>query len=121
MLVAGILRLVAKARVVLRCRSNLDPLSTRRSPRGFGPSSCFLLCRGAPANDIEAEDRRRLGRLREALAGLPQQTRDVFIAHCIDDLDYGVIAARLGISVADVQREFARAMAVLDDAGTDRD
>lgn len=43
-------------------------------------------------------------------------TRDVFLLHQLEQLDYRQIAVRLGISVEDVERHLAAAMLQLDRA-----
>ncbi len=55
----------------------------------------------------------RLDRLRRALASLDPLTRQVFLAHVVEDLPYGVIAGRFGIDVDLVERHVARALVAL--------
>lgn len=62
--------------------------------------------------DVESVDH-LLTRFREALAKLPERARYVFEAHCVEDLPYDVIARRLGIEVAEVEKAFASALVVL--------
>jgi len=57
-----------------------------------------------------------LARLEAALLTLPRFTREVFLAHRLDDLSYAEIASRTGISVRRVERELARALYGLDRA-----
>ena len=58
-------------------------------------------------------------RMQAALLRLPRFTREVFLAHRIDDLSYIEIAARSGVSVRRVEREIARALVGLDRALTE--
>lgn len=58
-------------------------------------------------------------RMQAALLRLPRFTREVFLAHRIDDLSYAEIAARTGVSVRRVEREIARALVGLDRALTE--
>ena len=55
------------------------------------------------------EDLNRRGRARmwRAVSRLPLWPREVFILHAVDELDYPAVAERLGIGVADVERELA--------------
>ncbi len=57
---------------------------------------------------IEADDVKR--RYRAAVAALPPRTREVFLLHRIDELDYREIAVRLGIRVGTVQWHMAQAI-----------
>lgn len=54
-----------------------------------------------------------LDTIRRRLDTLPLLPRAVFLLHRIDGLDYGAIAWRLGIGIAEVERQIARAMLVL--------
>jgi hypothetical protein len=51
-----------------------------------------------------------LARLRDAVAGLTQLRRDVYLLTARDGLDYVEVSARLGISVAEVERTLAEAL-----------
>jgi len=55
-----------------------------------------------------------LERMEAALLTLPRFTREVFLAHRLDDLSYRDIAARTGVSVRRVEREIARAIVGID-------
>ncbi len=57
-----------------------------------------------------------LERMQAALVRLPRFTREVFLAHRLDDLSYVEIAARTGVSTRRVEREIARAIVALDRA-----
>jgi RNA polymerase sigma-70 factor (ECF subfamily) len=59
----------------------------------------------------DAELRRRLER---AMRNLPRPTREVFLAHRLDDMPYREIAERTGLSVRDVERHIARAICAID-------
>ena len=55
-----------------------------------------------------------LERMEAALITLPRFTREVFLAHRLDDLSYTEIAVRTGVSVHRIEREMARAIAAID-------
>jgi DNA-directed RNA polymerase specialized sigma24 family protein len=59
---------------------------------------------------IRRHESRELRRLRRAHASMPAQARAVFDLHRFDDKPYEVIAAELGIGVAEVERRMADAM-----------
>ncbi|SER14844.1 sigma factor-like helix-turn-helix DNA-binding protein [Sphingobium sp. YR768] len=61
-------------------------------------------------------DAMRMMKLRNAIADLPQQTRAVFLAHCVEGSAYPAIARRLSLEVAEVQRELASALFILSQA-----
>ena len=63
---------------------------------------------------IEAEDVMRV--YRRALEELPQKTREIFLAHRVDELTYRQIAQNMGISIPTVQYHVARALAHIDAA-----
>ncbi|MDO6416093.1 sigma factor-like helix-turn-helix DNA-binding protein [Sphingomonas sp. BIUV-7] len=54
-----------------------------------------------------------LWRMEAIMASLDPLTRNVFLAHRLDDLPYGNIAAALDISIADVERRMAKAIYTL--------
>jgi RNA polymerase sigma-70 factor (ECF subfamily) len=56
--------------------------------------------------DTDAEAA-RLKRLAHAVRTMDQRTRDIFLMHRIDDLDYPAIAVRLRIGVDAVERGVA--------------
>lgn len=60
-----------------------------------------------------------LERMEAALLSLPRFTREVFLAHRLDDLSYLQIAKITGVSVRRVEREMARAILGIDRALTD--
>lgn len=70
---------------------------------------------------VTAFDRIDPARLAAAIGALPSLSRQVFLLHSREDLDYGQIAARLGMSVADVQDELVSALLALDMALHDGD
>jgi len=49
-------------------------------------------------------------RYEAALAVLPSLTREVLLAHRVDDLDYAAIAARFGITIGEVEQCVAEAL-----------
>lgn len=56
-------------------------------------------------------DSRLARRMRRAIRKLPRDQREVFCAIRFDDLDYHQVAARFGISLAEVEARFAKALA----------
>lgn len=63
---------------------------------------------------IEAEDVMRI--YKRALEELPQRTREIFLAHRVEELTYREIAERMEISIPTVQYHVARALAHIDAA-----
>lgn len=59
------------------------------------------------------EQRLQLWRAERAVDRLPRMTRKVFLAIRVEELRYSEIAARFGISVADVEAHFAVALRIL--------
>lgn len=48
-----------------------------------------------------------------AVSRLPRATREIFLAHCVDEMTYQEIADRIGLSVPEVERHVARAISRL--------
>ncbi|MBT2246850.1 sigma-70 region 4 domain-containing protein [Sphingobium sp. BHU LFT2] len=90
-------------------RIDIDEISVEKASNGFWVRSWVWVDQKA----LLCFELQRLSTAREILKTLPPRTRAVFLAHCIDDLPYQTIATDLGISVQDVQREFAAAMLAL--------
>jgi RNA polymerase sigma factor (sigma-70 family) len=59
-------------------------------------------------NEVMAAQQ-RLERVKAALAQLPARCREVFLMHRTDGMSYSRIAARVGMSVSDVENHIARA------------
>jgi RNA polymerase sigma factor (sigma-70 family) len=59
----------------------------------------------------DAEIRRRLER---AMTRVPRTTREVFLAHRLDDMSYREIAERTGLSMREVERHMMRAIVAMD-------
>ena len=57
-----------------------------------------------------------LARLEQAVATMPALSRAIYLSHRLDGLDYRTIAARTGLTVAQVERQVAYAIAHLDRA-----
>jgi DNA-directed RNA polymerase specialized sigma24 family protein len=55
-------------------------------------------------------DRDRLARVEAAVAAMERLTREVFLMHRLESLGYREIGARLGLTVAEVERHIAAAM-----------
>ncbi len=64
--------------------------------------------RPGPEEIVGAQE--RLDLLRDAVQELPERTRQVFVLHRIEELTYGEVAARLGISESSVQKHLAKAL-----------
>ncbi|WP_034159476.1 sigma factor-like helix-turn-helix DNA-binding protein [Sphingomonas sp. ERG5] len=52
-------------------------------------------------------------RLEAGLQRMPKLRREIFLAIRLDDLSYGEIAERTGLSTKQVERQFARSMVTL--------
>jgi RNA polymerase sigma-70 factor (ECF subfamily) len=61
----------------------------------------------------QLDDAELLRRLERAMRMLPRPTREVFLAHRLDDMPYREIAERTGLSVREVERHMARAISML--------
>ena len=55
-------------------------------------------------------DPERLARIERALAALPRRTREIFLAHRLDDMGYAKIADITGLSISQVERHMAKAI-----------
>ena len=62
----------------------------------------------------QLDDAEILRRLERGMRTVPRRTREVFLAHRLDDMTYGEIAERTGLSVRDVERHIARAICAID-------
>jgi len=51
-----------------------------------------------------------LRRLEEAVSNLPRLQREIFMAHRLDNMSYGEIGRRTGLTVRQVERHMARAI-----------
>jgi RNA polymerase sigma-70 factor (ECF subfamily) len=61
-----------------------------------------------------------LARMEAIVRRMPRLTRDIFMAHRLDGMAYHEIARRTGLTVRQVERHMARAIADLD-RGLDRE
>lgn len=59
---------------------------------------------------VEDADPETLRRLERAMRSMPRITREIFMAHRLDDLDYAHIAKITGLSVRQVERQMAKAI-----------
>lgn len=66
------------------------------------------------ASNTEPPDSAMLARLERAVAALPRRTREIFLAHRLDDHSYIKIADVTGLSVRQVERHMAKAIRQLD-------
>lgn len=67
------------------------------------------------------EDRLRLWRAERAVDRMKEMDRKVFLAIRVEELSYSEIAARFGITVADVEWHFAGSLRVLMTAMDEKD
>jgi RNA polymerase sigma factor (sigma-70 family) len=58
----------------------------------------------------QLDDAELLRRLERAIRTVPRRTREIFLAHRLDDMSYAEIAQRTGLSVREVERHMARAI-----------
>ena len=63
-----------------------------------------------------AQDRTQLERMQRAIAELPEPTGTVYRLHLFEGFDYLQIAAAVGLSTADVERQVASAIVRIDRA-----
>lgn len=70
-----------------------------------------LACPPAQMLELEAADLHRI--YEEAVGGLPEKTRCVFMLSRDEELTYSQISERLGITVATVQYHMVRAIAIV--------
>jgi RNA polymerase sigma-70 factor (ECF subfamily) len=64
-----------------------------------------------PHAALEARD--FLHRIEAAISVLPDRTREIFMAHRFENLTYGEIAARHGVSISSVEKEISAALRAL--------
>lgn len=58
----------------------------------------------------EHADPELLKKLERAMLKLPQSTREIFLAHRLDDMTYQEIADRTGLTARQVERHMAKAI-----------
>ena len=51
-----------------------------------------------------------LRRMEQAMLNIPKLQREIFVAHRLENMSYGEIARRTGLSVKQVERHVARAI-----------
>lgn len=68
----------------------------------------------APADEVVAA-KELLSRVVSGINRLPDRTREIFLMHRIDKLEYTEIARRLGISESAIEKQMAKAMVMLAD------
>jgi RNA polymerase sigma-70 factor (ECF subfamily) len=62
---------------------------------------------------LDPEQQELLERMEAIVLRLPRMTREIFLAHRLDDMPYEEIARRTGLSVRKVERHMARAILAL--------
>jgi RNA polymerase sigma-70 factor (ECF subfamily) len=65
-------------------------------------------------SDTPDPDPNLLRRMEDAVRAMPKMQREIFLAHRLDDMSYGEIARRTGLTVRQVERHMARAIYKLD-------
>jgi RNA polymerase sigma factor (sigma-70 family) len=70
--------------------------------------------RDVPAEGVD------LAELETAVKRMPRRRRQIFLAIVLDEMPYGEIAERIGVSIKRVEQEFAAAMYELDKALSER-
>jgi RNA polymerase sigma-70 factor (ECF subfamily) len=51
-----------------------------------------------------------LRRMEDAMRAMPKMQREIFLAHRLDDMSYGEIAERTGLTIRQVERHMAKAI-----------
>lgn len=69
----------------------------------------------APKADEVVAAKELLSRVTSGINRLPDRTREIFLMHRIDKLEYSEIARRLGISESAIEKQMAKAMVLLAD------
>jgi RNA polymerase sigma-70 factor (ECF subfamily) len=99
---------------VFRIAANLATDYTRHQHvrgRFDGDDSRLLsVASSAPQPDAEMMAQQEHALLKQAIAGLPEKRRTVFLLRTAQELPYGEIAARLGISVSAVEKHMNKAI-----------
>jgi RNA polymerase sigma-70 factor (ECF subfamily) len=62
----------------------------------------------------QLDDAEVLRRLERAMRTVPRRTREVFLAHRLNDMSYAEIGQRTGLSVREVERHMVRAIIAID-------
>ena len=62
----------------------------------------------------QLDDAEILARLERAMRTVPRETREVFLAHRLDDMPYREIAERTGLTVRQVERHIMHAIIAMD-------
>ena len=62
---------------------------------------------------LDREQQELLERMEAIMLRLPRMTRDIFLAHRLDDMPYEEIARRTGLTTRQVERHIARAILAL--------
>lgn len=60
--------------------------------------------------DTPDHDPDLLRRMEEAMVNMPKMQQEIFLAHRLDNMSYGEIAERTGLSVRQVERHMAKAL-----------
>lgn len=109
--IGSLAELVNPAAYLQRIARNLLVDRARRStaPAAFVPlDDCDAETPAAQEDALEAQD--LLRRYEDAIAGLPDRTRTIFLLHRADDLTYRQIARHMGVTVWTVEYHMKRAI-----------
>lgn len=66
-----------------------------------------------PLADQQLVDRESLNRALQAIEGMPERTRNIFLMHRFEDMTYAEIARAAGISVSAVEKHIMAALHIL--------
>ena len=61
----------------------------------------------------DSDGQEQIARIEAIMLRLPRLTREIFMAHRLDDMPYDEIARRTGLTVRQVERHMARAILAL--------
>jgi RNA polymerase sigma-70 factor (ECF subfamily) len=56
-----------------------------------------------------------VARISAVLEAMPERTRDIFVLHRFENISYGEVASRMGISVSAVEKHIMKALRILTD------
>jgi len=105
------------AAFLVRAAVNIGIDDYRHDRRIYGASRAPVPDREdlAPRADEIVAAKELLSRVVSGINRLPDRTREIFLMHRIDKLEYSEIARRLGISESAIEKQMAKAMMTLAD------
>ena len=105
------------AAFLVRTAVNIGIDDYRHDRRIYGQTRAAVPDRAdtaAPPDEVVAA-KELLSRVVSGINRLPDRTREIFLMHRIDKLEYSEIARRLGISESAIEKQMAKAMVTLAD------